>query len=77
VAIVDDTVAPGQGAANSAQRVAAVSRRHGLSLTDEVAGRRVLLVDDLVVTGWSMTLASRWLREDGADAVLPLALGTR
>jgi ATP-dependent DNA helicase RecQ len=77
VAIVDDTVAPGQGAANSAQRVAAVSRRHGLSLTDEVAGRRILLVDDLVVTGWSMTLASRWLREDGADAVLPLALGTR
>ena len=54
VAIRDDTVAPGQGATNSAQRVAAVSRRCGLQVAD-VAGRRVLLVDDLVVTGWSMT----------------------
>jgi ATP-dependent DNA helicase RecQ len=77
VAIVDDSVAPGQGAANSAQRVAAVSRRQALALDEPVAGRRVLLVDDLVVTGWSMTLAARWLRDQGAVVVLPLALGTR
>jgi ATP-dependent DNA helicase RecQ len=77
VALVDDTVAHGQGAANSAQRVAAVSRRCGLRLTGDVAGRRVLLVDDLVVTGWSMTLAAGWLRDQGAVAVLPLALGTQ
>ena len=77
VALVDDTVAPGQGAANSAQRVAAVSRRCALSLTGDVAGQRVLLVDDLVVSGWSMTLAACWLRDQGAVAVLPLALGSQ
>jgi ATP-dependent DNA helicase RecQ len=75
VAIRDDSIAPGHGATNSAQRVAAVSRRLELQAPD-VAGRRVLLVDDLVATGWSMTLASSWLRSDGAEAVLPLALGS-
>ena len=34
----------------------------------------MLLVDDLVVTGWTLTLAARALRRAGADAVLPLAL---
>jgi ATP-dependent DNA helicase RecQ len=34
----------------------------------------VLLVDDLVVTGWTMTVAARLLREAGATAVLPFAL---
>ncbi len=75
VAVRDDTIAPGRGATNSAQRVAAVSRRLELQVAD-VAGRRVLLVDDLVVTGWSVTVAAAWLRGAGADAVLPLALGS-
>ena len=75
VVIRNDDVAPGQGATNSAQRVAAVQRRMALDAQD-VTGSRVLLVDDLVVTGWSMTLAAHWLREAGADAVLPLALAT-
>ncbi len=34
----------------------------------------VLLVDDLIVTGWTMTVAARLLREAGAPSVLPLAL---
>ena len=75
VAIRDSSIEPGQGATNSAQRVAAVSRRDELDVGD-VAGRRVLLVDDLVVSGWSMTLAAHWLRTEGAAAVLPLALGS-
>jgi hypothetical protein len=29
-----------------------------------------------MATGWSMTLAAHWLRVEGADAVLPLALGS-
>ena len=76
-AITDPSVATGQGATNSAQRVAAVTRRHGLVLDDPdgVRGLRVLLVDDLVVTGWSLTLASDALINAGADAVLPLTLG--
>ena len=34
----------------------------------------VLLVDDLVDSGWTMTVAARLLRQAGAPAVLPLAL---
>ena len=75
VEVRDDTIGPGHGATNSAQRVAAVSRRAHLK-TDPVDGLRVLLVDDLVATGWSMTLAAHWLRREGASAVLPLALGS-
>ncbi len=74
-AVTDASVAPGQGAVNSAQRVAAVSRRCELSL-DQRADR-VLLVDDLVVTGWTLTLAARALREAGASDVLPLTLAVQ
>jgi ATP-dependent DNA helicase RecQ len=77
VQIRDHSVAPGQGATNSAHRIAAVSRRLALEAEDGVlSGNRVLLVDDLIGTGWSMTLAAHWLREAGAEAVLPLALAT-
>ena len=37
----------------------------------------MLLVDDQVVTGWTLTLAARALREAGATAVLPLTLAVR
>jgi ATP-dependent DNA helicase RecQ len=72
-ALLDPSVPPGAGAANSAQRVAAVSRRSGLR-AQVSAGARVLLVDDRVVTGWTLTCAAKALREAGADAVLPLVL---
>ncbi len=75
-AIVNPDIAPGAGQANSAQRVAAVSRRFDLQ-ADIPAGASVLLVDDLVVSGWTLTLAARAIREAGASAVLPLALGTQ
>ena len=74
-AIADPSVTPSQGAANSAQRVAAISRRCELRL-DQPADR-VLLVDDLVVTGWTLTLAARALRESGASDVLPLTLAVQ
>jgi len=70
-AIVDPSLPPGAGAANSAQRVSAVTRR--FALTGDVP-QRVLLVDDLVVTGWTLTLAARALRDAGAETVLPLTL---
>ncbi len=72
-ALVDPSVGPGRGAANSAQRVAAVTRR--FAVQGDVPAGRVLLVDDLVVTGWTLTLAARALRQAGATAVLPLTLG--
>ena len=71
-AIVDPDVEPGRGAANSAQRVAAVGRRHALQ--GEVPAGPVLLVDDQVVTGWSVTLAARAVRAAGATEVRPLVL---
>jgi ATP-dependent DNA helicase RecQ len=73
--VVDPDVAPGQGASNSAQRVAAVNRRGALAVDAPLDGSPVLLVDDLVVTGWTLTLAARALRAAGAGPVLPLALG--
>ena len=74
--IVDPDVAPGRGAANSAQRVAAVGRR--ATLQAEIPdGARVLLVDDQVVTGWTLTLAARAIRAAGASAVLPLTLAVQ
>jgi ATP-dependent DNA helicase RecQ len=72
--IVDPDVPPGQGSANSAQRVAAVGRRSSLAVDQPLDGGPVLLVDDLVGTGWTMTLAARALRDAGAAAVLPVAL---
>ncbi|GIJ21607.1 RecQ family ATP-dependent DNA helicase [Micromonospora lutea] len=63
---------------NSAQRVRAL---HGtLTVPDHLATAvadldgPVLLVDDLVDSGWTMTMAARELRRAGAPAVLPLAL---
>jgi ATP-dependent DNA helicase RecQ len=73
-AIADPDVAPGQGAANSAQRVAAVLRRYRLEA--DLPPGPVLLLDDLVGTGWTLTVAARALREAGATDVLPLTLGT-
>ncbi len=60
---------------NSAQRVAAVSRR--FRLEGQVPTGPVLLVDDQVVTGWTLTLAASALRRAGATAVLPLVLAVR
>ena len=34
----------------------------------------MLLVDDVIDTGWTMTVAARLLRRAGAPAVLPFAL---
>ena len=77
---------PGDGAggeriprSNSAQRLRAL---HGtLTVPADLAGelRRapgpVLLVDDLVDTGWTIAVAARQLTRAGATAVLPLVLG--
>ncbi|MEO9322409.1 DEAD/DEAH box helicase [Nocardioides sp. C4-1] len=75
-AIVDHDIEPGRGAMNSAQRVATVGRRFALEVDEPLDGRSVLLVDDLHVTGWTLTRAAVALRARGADAVLPLVLGT-
>ena len=63
-----------RGGSNSAQRLLAVHGAFGLPPGMHLEGRPVLLVDDRVDTGWTMTEATRLLREGGAGHVLPLAL---
>lgn len=75
-AIRDPSVPPRAGQSNSAQRVAAVRRRGGLD-AQVPAGATVLLVDDQVASGWTLTVAATELRAAGASAVLPLALATQ
>lgn len=75
-AIRDQTVPPRAGQSNSAQRVAAVRRRGGLN-AQVPPGATVLLVDDQVATGWTLTVAASAIRAAGASAVLPLALATQ
>ena len=64
---------------NSAQRLLQVHDAFAISaeLAAAVAAAEgpVLLVDDRVDTGWTMTVAARLLRQAGATAVLPFALG--
>jgi ATP-dependent DNA helicase RecQ len=63
---------------NSAFRLAAVHDRFAVSA--ELAGRLaaldgpVLLVDDLVDSRWTITVAGAALRQAGAPGVLPFAL---
>ncbi len=68
----------GQPGGNSAFRLAGVWGRLGV---DDALGARlreldgpVLLVDDLVDSRWTLTVAAQQLRAAGADEVLPFAL---
>jgi ATP-dependent DNA helicase RecQ len=71
---------PGPRRHNSAQRLA--SLWHSLVVPDELrdavkeSDGPILLVDDRIDTGWTMTVAAALLRDAGATAVLPLALAT-
>ncbi|HEY3880941.1 MAG TPA: RecQ family ATP-dependent DNA helicase [Trebonia sp.] len=71
---------PGPRRHNSAQRLASVWR--ALTVPSEVgalvaaSAGPLLVVDDSIDTGWTMTVAAALLRDAGAPAVLPLALAT-
>jgi ATP-dependent DNA helicase RecQ len=71
---------PGPRRHNSAQRLASLWQALVVpgSLAEAVAAAAadgpVLLIDDQVDTGWTMTVAAMRLRDAGASAVLPLAL---
>ncbi|MGW0435411.1 DEAD/DEAH box helicase [Micromonospora sp. NPDC003197] len=74
----DSATGDGGARGNSAQRVRAL--HDAFVIPDELAAvlsgvtGPVLLVDDLVDSGWTMTMVSRLLRQAGAPGVLPLAL---
>jgi ATP-dependent DNA helicase RecQ len=69
---------PGPRRHNSAQRLSTLWRAFELpaDVRDAVRGLDgpVLVVDDLIETGWTMTVTARLLRQAGAPAVLPFAL---
>ncbi|WES65497.1 DEAD/DEAH box helicase [Microbacter sp. GSS18] len=66
----------GRPGGNSAFRLAGVWGRIGAANIDVPTGP-VLLVDDLVDSRWTMTVATRELRRAGATRVLPFALAMR
>ncbi|GAB3709639.1 RecQ family ATP-dependent DNA helicase [Nocardiopsis nanhaiensis] len=78
------TSGPGTRRHNSAMRLAQVHSE--LAAGEELTGRvaelqsrtpgPILLVDDLVDTGWSLTVGAALLRRAGAPEVLPLTLAT-
>ena len=61
---------------NSALRLREVWDAYALpdNLASQLVGQPVLLVDDLVDTGWTFTIATRLLRLAGAGEVYPFAL---
>jgi ATP-dependent DNA helicase RecQ len=74
----DDIPAESARQHNSAHRLRALW--HSLAVPGQISsavaglGGPVLLVDDQIETGWTMTVAARLLREAGATGVLPLVL---
>jgi ATP-dependent DNA helicase RecQ len=64
---------------NSAQRVRALHDTFVVpdGLADQLAGLQgpVLLVDDLIDSGWTGAIVARLLRRAGAPGVIPFALG--
>jgi ATP-dependent DNA helicase RecQ len=69
---------PGPRRHNSAQRLRSLWNAFEVPDTVAQAGSQaagpVLLVDDRVESGWTMTVAAKLLREAGVPAVLPLTL---
>ena len=69
---------PGLRRHNSAQRLASLWPAFEIPADVREALRGldgpVLVMDDRIETGWTMTVAARLLREAGARAVLPLVL---
>ncbi|MBK5307119.1 MAG: RecQ family ATP-dependent DNA helicase [Frankiaceae bacterium] len=63
-----------RGGSNSAQRLLAVHGAFAVPASMALGPAPILLVDDRVDTGWTMTEAVRLLREGGAGHVLPLTL---
>ena len=69
---------PGPRRHNSAQRLSSLWRAFEIpdDVRDAIGGLDgpVLVVDDRIETGWTMTVVARLLRQAGAPAALPFAL---
>jgi ATP-dependent DNA helicase RecQ len=65
----------GEPGGNSAWRLSGVWQRFAVEVP--LPDGPILLVDDLVDSRWTLTVAARALRQAGATAVLPFALALR
>ncbi len=76
---VPHTGGAGAGRSNSAQRLRAVYGAYRVpkelaAALPELAGKPILLVDDRMDTGWTITVVARLLRQAGAGPVYPFVL---
>lgn len=78
---VEHRAGSASGRSNSAQRLRAVWDGYRLPeplvdrLSGDLRGQPILLVDDLLDTGWTMTVVGRLLKAAGAGQVMPFTLG--
>ena len=68
---------PAAGRSNSALRVRQVWDAYDVpaALAEQLNGQPVLLVDDFLDSGWTLTVVARLLRRAGAGQIYPFALG--
>ena len=68
---------PASGRSNSALRVRQVWDAYDVpaALAEQLDGQPVLLVDDFLDSGWTLTVVARLLRRAGAGQIYPFALG--
>jgi ATP-dependent DNA helicase RecQ len=74
---VDDGGGAQADQSNSAHQVANVWGRLAIDPAVDIPDGPVLLIDDQIQSGWTMTIAAALLAEAGVDSVLPLALRSR
>ncbi len=77
IARVDDGGGAQADQSNSAHQVANVWGRLAVDPEVVLPDGPVLLIDDQIRSGWTMTIAAALLTEAGVDTVLPLALRSR
>lgn len=72
---VRDT-APQKTMENSHSQMSNLNDAFAIRNSQQVTGQRILLVDDLVDSRWTFTIAASLLRRAGAECVLPVALAS-
>ena len=78
--VVEHTGPSSRGRSNGAQRLRAIYGAFKIpnemkTALPRSAGKPILLVDDMVDSGWTITLVAYLLREAGAGPIYPFVLG--
>src|SRR6185312_3622840 len=78
--VVEHAGPSSRGRSNGAQRLRAIYGTFKIpnemrAVLPESAGKPILLVDDMMDSGWTMTMITYLLREAGAGPIYPFVLG--